>query len=484
MKPNLLRLATSGLVVLGTATGILTLDAVTPMEILSLSRSHSHQALAQTSEDVGVRVYRRAGPAVVSIQTETGTGSGIIISADGLVLTNAHVVEGSQRVTVILADDRRFEAEVIGFGDAGLDLAAVQISGQRNLPTIEIAPSNSVEVGQQIFAIGDPFGQFRGTLTTGIISRVDRQRNILQTDAAINPGNSGGPLLNSQGQLIGVNTAIFNPEEAVNIGISFAIPVEEIQPFLTSVREGTASNIATTPGGDGITQPPEAISLNGAPIQGQLTPNSDILPSDSSYFNAYSFEGRAGQDVDIIMRSSQVDAYLILIAPDGTASIQDNDTGGGRDARITTTLPQDGTYTLLANTYGSGETGQYSLVATTDGSAPSGGSSSSTSGFLLQEEGNLSSNSFVLPDDGSLFEEHVFQGRAGQTVTITLESREFDTYLILLDPNDQLVDYNDDISSDNLNSSLTVRLSETGSYRIIAKSYDPSGRGRYWVTVR
>ncbi|MGK7928617.1 MAG: S1C family serine protease, partial [Spirulina sp.] len=195
------------------------------------------------NEDTSIRVYEQASPAVVSLEGGDATGSGSIVRSDGLILTNAHVVEGLSVVNVILADGREFQGEVIGFAEDGLDLAVVQIRGAIDLPTLTFAPPGSVRVGQQAFAIGSPFG-FQGTYTTGIVSRIDREKSLIQTDAAINPGNSGGPLLNSRGELIGVNTAIYSRGNAGNIGIGFAIPVEQVQPFLTAVRDGRAPRIA------------------------------------------------------------------------------------------------------------------------------------------------------------------------------------------------------------------------------------------------
>jgi S1-C subfamily serine protease len=497
MNTKLLRLATSGLAILGTATGIMILDAMSPVELLNpihIGQSTSHQAIAQdVEEEVNVRVYRLASPAVVSIDTGTANGSGSIISPDGLILTNAHVVQDAQIITVTLADGREFQGEVIGFGDQGLDLAAIQIQGASNLPTIQVAPSNSVQVGQRAFAIGNPFGRFQGTLTTGIVSRVDRDRGLIQTDAALNPGNSGGPLLNNQGQLIGVNTAIYTTTGASgNIGIGFAIPVERIQPFLVAVREGRAARTAQQPT-PGLTQPPQQISLNSEPIQGRLTVNSNVLPADNSYFNAYSFEGRAGQQVEITMASNQLNAYLILVSPDGKDLAQDDDSAGGNDARIVVTLPANGTYTILANSYGAGEVGDYRLRVATGGSGAQQAMESrpqpipqprSQPGFLLQEQGTLGPGAQVLQSDGSLYQEHAFQGSAGQTITIRMESDDFDPYLILVGPNDEVIAQNDDATETDQNSSITVTLPQTGTYLIIANAYDSSGRGRYLITVR
>lgn len=368
MNTKLLRLQApkliySGLTIVAASLTLNLLNAVAPVELLNLpTLGAANRALAQDiEEDVNVRVYQSASPAVVSIEAGDGSGSGIIIDSDGLILTNAHVVSGFDAVKVILPDGTKLDGEVIAFGESDVDLAAIRVQGQRNLPTIPIAAPGSAAVGQRAFAIGNPFGQFQGTFTTGIVSRIDTERGLIQTDTAINPGNSGGPLLNAQGELIGVNSAIFAPRGAGgNIGIGFAIAIDEVQPFLVSVRDGTAARTAqqTSPllGG----QQAERIAPN-SPVEGQLTTDSGVHPADRSYFNAYTFEGKAGQQIEIDMTSSEVDSYLILLTPDGQDLAHDDDGGGGSDARLITALPADGVYTVLANSYRAGETGHYNI---------------------------------------------------------------------------------------------------------------------------
>lgn len=482
MSYFLLRQVTSGLLAFGTLGSVLLADVIVPAPTRLGARG---VAQAQDIEEVNVRVYRQASPAVVSIQTQTGTGSGSIISPDGLILTNAHVVSNARQVRVILADGRRLDGEVIAFAEGGLDLAAVRVQAQ-NLPTVPLANPGSVEVGQRAFAIGTPFGQFQGTFTTGIVSRLDTNRGLIQTDAAINPGNSGGPLLNSQGQMIGVNSAIFSPRgTSGNTGIGFAISMDRVQPFLVAVREGRAPRTAQQAPQLGGGPNARRITLNGTPVQGVLSSSSGVLSSDGSFFNAYTFQGQAGQEVTIEMTSREVNPYLILLRPDGSDLAQDNDSAGDRNARLTAVLPETGLYTILANTFEAGETGRYRLSAITGaGSGTATTPPSPNTRVLLQVEGSLGPNSLVWAEDNSLYQEYALDGRAGQTVTITMESIEFDTYLILLDANGRVVGQNDDESPTSTNSRLTVTLPRTGTYRIIANAYDRNGRGRYVLTVR
>jgi serine protease Do len=170
-------------------------------------------------------------------------GSGVIVGADGLIITNNHVVEGADQILVALADRREFKAKIL-FADPRLDLALLKVETEGAvLPVIRMADSDRVEVGDVTVAIGNPFGVGQ-TVTTGIVSALARTgigvsdwQFFIQTDAAINPGNSGGALLDSQGRLIGVPTAIFSRGGGSN-GIGFAIPSKMVRVFLNAADKG------------------------------------------------------------------------------------------------------------------------------------------------------------------------------------------------------------------------------------------------------
>ena len=172
-------------------------------------------------------------------QPQTALGSGFIIASDGYILTNNHMVEGSEKVTVELADGRKFTAEITGT-DPGTDIAVIKIDAD-NLPYLELADSDTLEVGEWVLAIGNPLG-FSHTVTAGIVSAKGRSlrladiENFIQTDAAINRGNSGGPLLNLEGKVVGMNSAIYGATG--NIGIGFAIPVNMAKHAYKQIREG------------------------------------------------------------------------------------------------------------------------------------------------------------------------------------------------------------------------------------------------------
>ncbi|HEX2779674.1 MAG TPA: trypsin-like peptidase domain-containing protein [Gemmatimonadaceae bacterium] len=188
-----------------------------------------------SDEEIIIRVARAITPAVVSVvQPGIGSGSGVIIRGDGVILTNAHVVGNANTVEVGLADGRRAQGRVLG-RDARVDIAVVRVALD-GLPTAPLGNSDQLEVGQTAIAIGNPIGLDR-TVTTGIVSAVNRSPRgfelggLIQTDAAINPGNSGGPLLDSSGRVIGINSAILQG----TTGLGFAIPINLAQDIATQV---------------------------------------------------------------------------------------------------------------------------------------------------------------------------------------------------------------------------------------------------------
>jgi S1-C subfamily serine protease len=216
-------------------------------------------------EAENVRIYRQASPAVANVVTRTveydfffnpvpveGAGSGFLIDTDGHILTNYHVVHGAQAIEVTLGDQSRYRAKFIG-ADTRNDIALIQIEPRgRKLTALAIGDSRALQVGQRVLAIGNPFG-FQSTLTTGVVSALGRTvqtgqdtfiDEAIQTDAAINRGNSGGPLLDSRGEVIGINTAIFTPS-GTTAGIGFAIPINTArrvaQDLITQGRVRRAS---------------------------------------------------------------------------------------------------------------------------------------------------------------------------------------------------------------------------------------------------
>jgi len=213
---------------------------------------------AMTEEERNtISVYKKAAPGVVNITSTVlerdfffglvpreGAGSGAVIDSKGYILTNNHVIKDARRIEVTLADGSKWPGRLVGT-DPDNDLAVIRIEAPaEKLKPIPLGSSSDLQVGQKVLAIGNPFG-LGETLTTGIISSLGRSirsesgflmEDLIQTDAAINPGNSGGPLLDSEGRIIGINTAIFSPSGG-SVGIGFAIPVDAARRILPDLLE-------------------------------------------------------------------------------------------------------------------------------------------------------------------------------------------------------------------------------------------------------
>ncbi|MCG8919316.1 trypsin-like peptidase domain-containing protein [Actinokineospora sp. PR83] len=215
---------------------------------------------ATTATDVSA-IVAKVMPSVVQITVRLGNaegiGSGVVLSADGRILTNNHVVEGARDITVTFSDGRTAPATVVG-SDTGADLAVIQAQGVSGLTAATLGDSSSVKVGDQVIAIGSPAG-LQGTVTTGIVSALDRDVNIgsegptsrvsggstvsykaIQTDASINQGNSGGPLFDTAGRVIGINSAIYSPVStsdgaAGSVGIGFSIPIDTAEEVISRI---------------------------------------------------------------------------------------------------------------------------------------------------------------------------------------------------------------------------------------------------------
>ncbi len=189
------------------------------------------------------RFFGEGLPGATRERVQNSLGSGVIVDSDGIIVTNNHVIEGAEQITVALADRREFEAEVVS-RDERTDLAVLKIDAKgEKLPYLVFGDSDELEVGDLVLAIGDPFGVGQ-TVTSGIVSALARTqigmgdvRSFIQTDAAINPGNSGGPLINMKGELVGINTAIFSRSGGSH-GVGFAIPANMAKTVVHAALAG------------------------------------------------------------------------------------------------------------------------------------------------------------------------------------------------------------------------------------------------------
>ena len=195
-------------------------------------------------------IYKQVSAGVVTITSNVGNGqaigSGIVLDTSGDILTNAHVIAGARQMQVTLSSGQTVAAALVGSNPAA-DLAVIRVSvPASSLHPVTLGNSDSVQIGDMVYAIGSPFG-LSGTLTEGIVSNLNQGGSasngaslsgLIQTDAAINPGNSGGPLVNAQGQVIGINNSIESPVDG-NVGVGFAIPINQVKQLLSSLEGGS-----------------------------------------------------------------------------------------------------------------------------------------------------------------------------------------------------------------------------------------------------
>ena len=265
--------------------------AYDPSLKLEILADHGQELTAQ-------KVYAKVNPATVLVVAQTGEsasiGTGVIMTEDGYVITNAHVISGGESCWVMLAGGWDYDAELVGF-DADQDIAVLKLVDAEGLPTVEFGDSELAEVGDQVYAIGNPLGvELRGTMTEGIISAINRNvelegrtLNVLQTTAALNNGNSGGPLINRYGQVIGINTLKMSgtgaPDEATVEGLGFALPISSAYFVINDIiasgeYHGTPAlgimvSAMETDNGDSLVM---AISV----LEGSSAEEAGVLPGD------------------------------------------------------------------------------------------------------------------------------------------------------------------------------------------------------------
>src|SRR5713101_9514404 len=199
-----------------------------------------------TASTTATTIYKQDSPGVVMITVSLGNGqaigSGVVLDTRGDILTNANVISGARRIEVAFGDGTTVPATLVGSNTAA-DLAVIRVSvAPSTLHPLTLGSSASVRVGDSVYAIGSPFG-LSGSLSEGIVSNLGQTgagnlTGLIQTDAAINPGNSGGPLVNAQGQVIGINNSIESPVDG-NVGVGFAIPIDQVKQLLSSLEGGS-----------------------------------------------------------------------------------------------------------------------------------------------------------------------------------------------------------------------------------------------------
>ena len=422
----------------------------------------NYAAQAQEGDRDAAYVYAKAKPAIVYIETKTdrggATGSGVIIESSGIVITNAHVIEGAQEITVELSNGQRIKPKVLSVGKSGcLDLAILQLPNQQNLPTIALENPQSVSPGQTVFAMGFPQGIKPASITQGIVSNLHQELGFIQLDAAIGPGNSGGALLNAQGHLVGINTLKLKDQQ----GMNFAIDLTRIQAFLQTTQQGLSPTLGRyvkmTSG-----QSSELV-IDRPAITGRLQTGDHQVCNDNSPANLYTFKGTANQSIVLTMQGQSIKPFMILLGPDGKKIGNTSADNGQSMARFYTRLPLNGTYTLIANTQEANQFGTYQLQAVTP---------------MLFRKGELGSGDRVL-SDGSPYQRYDFSGKAGQRVTLSINSTQFEPFIAIVDNKDKLV-WKGHLES---GKGLNVSLPNDGQYKVLVSTMKPNEGGPYSIAI-
>lgn len=263
-----------------------------------------------SSDGAKIRLFQRSKDAVVTIETKTRTGSGFIISKDGLVITNRHVVlnEESQvadRVEIKMSDGTKLSANVLGVS-RHQDLALIRIPNQSRLKFLKLAKSETIKVGQNVYAIGSPSG-IDNVFTSGTLNKVNWGQYLLH-DARIGRGNFGGPLLDSKGEVIGVNSAGAKPNSDENM-ISIALNVRFVSEMIEDYRS-KAANFITIANIDKRTQP-IPLATDGQTIAGTFK-SGDETDERNIYYRQYVIEGTANRQLTVEMTSNKIDPVLDL----------------------------------------------------------------------------------------------------------------------------------------------------------------------------
>jgi serine protease Do len=325
--------------------------------------------VAATGEQDRIRLFEKSKDAVVTIKAAGGTGSGFIISKDGLIVTNKHVVKNEEsqianKVTIVLADGTEVAANVLGVS-RHQDLALIRIPKQSRLKSLQLAKPETIKVGQNVYALGSPLG-IENVFTAGVLNKIDKSKSDLYHDARINHGNSGGPLLNSRGEVIGVNYSGLSGEPD-DTAISLAIKIDRVYEILADYR-GKHSNFISIKNVDMRTKL-VALPTNGKAIAASFKAG-DEADEWNIHRRGYILKGRANHKLTIEMSSNQIDPVLALYFIDAKTNepreIQANSGMSPRNAnaKISVVLPKDGNYVAIAKTFQPKETGNYKIKAT------------------------------------------------------------------------------------------------------------------------
>lgn len=445
----------SGLLVLPTFLGSIALQE---FSLINPTVQAGYAAQATETNLDAAAIYSKTKDAIVRIESENSRGSGVIIQQDGLIVTNAHVITNPNQVMVKLSNGRQVQAKVISMGKSGcVDLALLQISGMQDLPTLNMAPLQSVMPGQSVVAIGFPLGMPTASVTKGIVGNVHSDQGWVQHDAPINGGNSGGALLNAQGELIGINTLKLKD----TVGMGFAASTDQVQALVQAAQKRLSPTLAAyvrLNSGEAV-----PLAADQSAVEGRLQSNDQQMCGDNSAADLYTFEGKANQPVIFEMTGESVNPFMMLLGPDGRKVANTPAEGNQKTRRLYSALPSNGTYTVIANAQKADQFGRYTLRAITP---------------ILLRSGELGSGDLTLPD-GSPYQKYRFSGKAKQTVQVSVSSKGFQPFVALMNSQNKVIWQGKFQSGGNLN----LELPEDGDYQVLITTVNPQESGQFAVTI-
>lgn len=448
------RLAVYSLITLQTA-----IAGVTVSEFVATQPqlSHARAAFAQGSQ------AQAAEASVVYIETNRSSGSGVIINQDGLIVTNAHVVEGARQISVTIGG-RQLPANIVSMGNADcLDLALLQVEGVRDLPAITLSDIEAVQKTQTVFAIGYPglLPNESATFNEGSVSNIHADQGLIQFDGDLNPGNSGGAVVDQDGRLIGIATKKSTRHE----GVSFAVSIDKVLAFVYAYENGISVPVGIMPG----SQPDsgslsQTLEFDGSQIRGVFQNRDSRYCGDSSLADLYTFEAQAGESIMLDMISQDMGSFLFLFAPNGNLIAQSGSQDRNQAAIILEKLPQTGTYTVVANAATQGQTGHYQLRGTQP---------------ILVENGAIYSSDRPCFEDGQRCLSYQFLGSAQQAITLLLHHADFDPYIMLIDPAGEVVSQ----APTDRQTLANFVLNQGGWYTVVVGTRKPEENGIFMVSV-
>jgi serine protease Do len=457
------------------SSGVLALQATLATSlvsefVLTMPNTAYTQAAHAQGASQATKIYEKVSPAVVFVRAvvndqESYTGSGVIIESNGLIVTNAHVIAGAKSIHVTLKNGEVLRAQVVSQGkDDCLDLALLKVQGRSNLPTVKLANLNATQRGEDVFAIGHPKGTFPSSITQGIVSNFSIDEGLVQTDAALNRGNSGGALINSAGELLGINTRTFSKDTT---NMNLAISADKVRSLVYTTQHslswlfGPVLIPANLTSRSALSQ---KLLLDGTEVSGTLRADGSLMCKDKSYADLYTFEVQSEQPLRLEMRSADVGSYLYVLDADGKIVLQGGVDRPNQSAIILGNLPKAGTYTVIANAAQAKQLGRYRLQATTP--------------LMIELDGRLTKQDPKLKN-GAPYRSYEFNGKAGQVIEVALHQFAFNPSLTLLDALGKELP----LGKANSQGNQKITLPQDGVYQLIVSTTSPNDLGRFALSV-